>query len=157
MNTGLTSLRRFMQCPKSDGSQYQPKPDSENLPLCHRHFEEIAIKVYRDLLSPLFPNWDYSQSWTEVEAEKVLDKVEVWQQEAPFMLNQLKLIPDSVIKNTRKGAQFQRPKHACNFVNHLLRMAGLTIKSQQIRTGESLIQKPARKSESDATVSARSH
>ena len=52
------------------------------------------------------------------------------------MLNQLKLIPDSVIKNTTKGAVFQRPKSACNFVNRLLRMAGLVIEKQQMRTGE---------------------
>ena len=56
----------------------------------------------------------------------VIDKVEAWHNDAPFMLNQLKLIPDSVVKNT---------KHACNFVNNMLRMAGLTIEKQQIRTG----------------------
>ncbi|MGI9276442.1 MAG: hypothetical protein ACR2PT_16560 [Endozoicomonas sp.] len=136
MKTGITRLRRFMQYPRSDGSQYQPKPDAENLPLCHRSFEGIAVKVYHELLSPLFPGWDYTQSWGEKEADRVVDKVEAWHNNAPFMLNQLKLIPDSVIKNTRQGAQFQRPKHACNFVNNMLRMAGLTIESQQVRTGE---------------------
>ena len=135
-NTGLTRLRRFMTYPCSDGRQFQPRPDGDNLPLCHRRFEDIATKVYQDLLTPLFPNWNYTQSWGERAAEQVVDRVEAWHNEAPFMLNQLKLIPDSVIKNTKQGAQFQRPKHACNFVNNLLRMAGLTIEKQQIRTGE---------------------
>ena len=135
LNTGLTRLRRFMQYPRSDGNQYQTKPDADNLPLCHRRFEDIAVKVYQDLLLSLFPNWDYTQSWGEHEAEQVIDKVEAWHNDAPFMLNQLKLIPDSVIKNTKQGAQFHRPKYACNFVNNMLRMAGLTIEKQQIRTG----------------------
>ncbi len=133
---GLTRLRRFMQFPLPDGSQYQPQPDKENIPICHRRFEPNAVKVYRELLQPLFPDWNYEQSWREKEAEQVVDRVEAYHQETPFMLNQLKLIPDSVIKNTAKGAKFQRPKSACNFVNRLLRMAGLEIDKRQIRTGE---------------------
>ena len=136
LNTGLTRLRRFMYYPHSNGNQYQTKPDADNLPLCHRRFEDIAAKAYRDILSSLFPNWDYTQNWGEQEAEQVIGKVEAWHNEASFMLNQLKLIPDSVIKNTKQGAQFQRPKHACNFVNNMLRMAGLAIEKQQTRTGE---------------------
>ena len=133
---GLTRLRRFMQFPLPDGNHYQPQPDKENTPMCHRRFESIAVEVYHELLKPLFPGWDYQQSWGEEEAEQVVDRVEAYHQETPFMLNQLKLIPDSVIKNTTKGAKFQRPKSACNFVNRLLRMAGLVIEKQQMRTGE---------------------
>ena len=133
---GLTRLRRFMQFPLPDGSHYQPQPDQEGTAICHRRFESIGVEVYRELLKPLFPNWDYQQSWGEQEAEQVVDRVEAYHNEYPFMLNQLKLIPDSVILNTPKGAKFQRPKSACNFVNRLLRMAGLVINSQQIRTRE---------------------
>lgn len=133
---GLTRLRRFMQFPLPDGSHYQPQPDQEGTSICHRRFESIGVDVYRELLKPLFPNWDYQQSWGEKEAEQVVDRVEAYHNEYPFMLNQLKLIPDSVILNTPKGAKFQRPKSACNFVNRLLRMAGLVINSQQVRTRE---------------------
>ena len=133
---GLTRLRRFMQFPLPDGSHYQPQPDNENTPICHRRFESIAVEVFRELLQPLFPGWNYEQSWGEQEAEQVVDQVEAYHKQTPFMLNQLKLIPDSVIKNTAQGAEFQRPKSACNFVNRLLRMAGLIIDKQQIRTGE---------------------
>ena len=87
-------------------------------------------------MKPLFPNWDYQQSWGELEAEQVVDRVEAYHKEVPFMLNQLRLIPDSVILNTPQGAKFQRPKSACNFVNRLLRMAGLVIERKQFRTGE---------------------
>ena len=132
---GLQRLRRFMQFPLSDGSHYLPQHDKEATPACHRRFESVGVEVYRNLLEPLFPDWDYSQSWGEQEAEKVVDRVEAYQQNAPFMLNQLKLIPDTVIRNTQQGARFQRPKSACNFVNRLLRMAGLTIASKQVRTG----------------------
>lgn len=135
---GLTRLRRFMQFPLPDGSHYQPQPDQENTSICHRRFESIGVDVYRELLKPLFPNWDYQQSWGDKEAEQVVDRVEAYHNKYPFMLNQLKLIPDSVILNTTQGAKFQRPKSACNFVNRLLRMAGLVINSQQIRTGEML-------------------
>ena len=133
---GLTRLRRFMQFPLPDGSHYQPQPDQEGTSICHRRFESIGVDVYRELLKPLFPNWDYQQSWGESEAEQVVGRVEAYHNDYPFMLNQLKLIPDSVILNTPQGAKFQRPKSACNFVNRLLRMAGLVINSQQFRTGE---------------------
>ena len=133
---GLTRLRRFMQLPLPDGRHYQPQPDNDNTPICHRRFESVAVEVFRELLQPLFPGWNYEQSWGEQEAEQFVDRVEAYHKKAPFMLNQLKLIPDSVIKNTMKGAEFQRPKSACNFVNRLLRMAGLIIDKQQIRTGE---------------------
>ena len=59
---GLSRLRRFMQFPMPDGSHYQPQPDKEETSLCHRRFESIGIEVYRELLKPLFPNWDYQQS-----------------------------------------------------------------------------------------------
>ena len=127
-----------MQFPLPDGSHYQPQPDQEGTSICHRRFESIGVEVYRELLKPLFPNWDYHESWGEQEAEQVVDRVEAYHHEYPFMLNQLKLIPDSVILNTPEGAKFQRPKSACNFVNRLLRMVGLVINSQQIRTGEML-------------------
>ncbi|MET4694480.1 plasmid replication protein, CyRepA1 family [Endozoicomonas lisbonensis] len=133
---GLTRLRRFMQFPLPGGSHYLPQPDQEGAAICHRRFESIGVEVYRELLKPLFSNWDYQQSWGEQEAGQVVDRVEAYHNEYPFMLNQLRLIPDSVIMNTPQGAKFQRPKSACNFVNRLLRMAGLVINSQQIRTGE---------------------
>ena len=133
---GLTRLRRFMQLPLPDGRHYQPQPDNEITPICHRRFESVAVEVYQELLQPLFPNGNYQNSWGENEAKQVVDRVEAYHKKAPFMLNQLKLIPDSVIKNTVKGAEFQRPKSACNFVNRLLRMAGLVIDKQQVRTGE---------------------
>ena len=133
---GLTRLRRFMQFPLPDGSHYQPQPDKENTPICHRRFESIGVEVYQQLLKPLFPNGYFQRSWGEKEAEQVVDQVEAYHQQTPFMLNQLKLIPDSVIKNSTQGAVFQRPKSACNFVNRLLRMGGLVIDKQQVRTGE---------------------
>ena len=133
---GLTRLRRFMQFPLPDGSHYQPQPDQEGMAVCHRRFESIGVEVYQELLRPLFPNCDYQKSWGEQEAEQVVDRVEAYHKEAPFMLNQLRLIPDSVVQNTQQGAKFQRPKSACNFVNGLLRMAGLRIERKQFRTGE---------------------
>ena len=134
---GLTKLRRFMQFSLPDGSHYQPQPDKEGTAMCHRRFESIGVEVYAELLKPLFPSQNYQNSWGEQEAEQVVDRVEAYHKDAPFMLNQLKLIPDSVILNTPQGARFQRPKSACNFVNQLLRMAGLVIERKQFRTGES--------------------
>ena len=103
------------------------------MPLCQRRFEQIGIQLYRELLQPLFPDWDYSGEWGKKEAEQVLDRVEQYHQEVPFMLNQLKLIPDSVIQNTPQGAKFKRPASACQFVGQLLRMAGLRTISRQCR------------------------
>ena len=93
---GLNRLRRFMLWPLSSlqgAGHYEPQPDPEQMPLCHRRFEQIGVQVYRELLQPLFPDWDYSGEWGRAEAEQVLDRVEQYHQEAPFMLNQLKLIP----------------------------------------------------------------
>ncbi len=132
---GLSRLRRYMQYPVPDGYHYPPQPDTEGTAMCHRRFESIGVAVYQELLKPLFPDWSYQQSWGEKEAELVVDRVEAYHKEYPFMLNQLRLIPDSVILNSAQGASFQRPKSACNFVNQLLRMAGLKIETKQIRTG----------------------
>ncbi|MGI9275222.1 MAG: hypothetical protein ACR2PT_10315, partial [Endozoicomonas sp.] len=133
---GLTRLRRFMLWPLSaqqGGGRYELQPDPDQMPLCHRRFEEIGVQVYWEILQPLFHGWDYSREWGKKEAEQVLDRVEQYHQGSPFMLNQLKLIPGSVILNTPQGAKFKRPASACQFVGQLLRMAGLRTISRQCR------------------------
>ena len=118
-------LRSYMNA--SIEQNYQPEEDPEGCEAAFRRSEQQKQPMYQYILEPIRPAGVLLDEWSEKEANDVLARCQNIQNERPFMLFTLGILPASMIK----GQNVIWYKSSARFLNEILRKLGLETKRVQ--------------------------